>query len=345
MQYSCLCSSQPIMDVSFLFACLLATAGGLLTGAFALPMKFLNRWKWENVWLSFSLFGFVVVPAAIVGSAIPDLPALYGQVATARMALVVALGYLWGLGAVTYGLGMTRLGIGLGSAFVLGISTLVGTLLPIFMADDIALKWVPFVAGMAMLMAGIAACGLAGRGREIALAESAGGQKRQYVSGVVICVVAGAFSSLLNVGMVAGKPIQDVASRGSAAPWAAGNAVWPVVLFGGFLANATYCGYLLIRNRSLRLYASGGWREWLGTIAMGTAWIVGVLMYGAGAFFMGDLGPIIGWPVFLSLMVICSYLVGRLTGEWRRVPAPVVRRMNLGIATIVVSLFVIAYSR
>ncbi len=60
---------------------------------------------------------------------------------------------------------------------------------------------------------------------------------------------------------------------------------------------------------------------------------------------MGSLGPIIGWPVFMSLMVICAYLVGRFTAEWRGVPAAVIWRMNMGIAIIAVSLFVIGYSR
>jgi L-rhamnose-H+ transport protein len=60
---------------------------------------------------------------------------------------------------------------------------------------------------------------------------------------------------------------------------------------------------------------------------------------------MGNLGPIIGWPVFMSLMLVCAYLVGRFTGEWRGVNAAVIRRMNTGIAVTVVSLFFIGNSR
>lgn len=44
-------------------------------------------------------------------------------------------------------------------------------------------------------------------------------------------------------------------------------------------------------------------------------------------------------------MLICSYLVGRLTGEWTGAGAAVVRRMNTGIGIIVAALFLIGYSR
>lgn len=57
------------MSGSIAFAFVLAALGGLLTGAFALPMKFVTRWKWENTWLAFSFFGFVLIPAVIIGAA------------------------------------------------------------------------------------------------------------------------------------------------------------------------------------------------------------------------------------------------------------------------------------
>lgn len=332
------------MDTSMAFAFLLVSLGGLLTGVFALPMKFITRWKWENIWLSFSFFGFVLIPLVVLGSAIPNLREIYGQVLPARLLLIAAIGYLWGLGAVTYGLSIKRLGIGLGSAFVLGISTLLGTLLPIFMASQVSLKWLPFLTGLSMLLGGIAICGLAGRDRELAAAGSSGEPIQSYASGLVIRVVSGVLSCLLNVGMVTGAPIQEIARRGPTPRWAVGNVAWPILLFGGFLANASYCGYLFVRNSSSRLYLESGWRGWLGSFAMGAAWFIGLLMYGAGAIFMGSLGPIVGWPVFISLMVVSAYLAGRWTGEWHGAPSSITRRMNTGIALIVVSLFIIGYS-
>lgn len=45
----------------FAVALLLVTLGGLLTGAFAAPMKYLRRWRWENIWSAYSPFALVVI--------------------------------------------------------------------------------------------------------------------------------------------------------------------------------------------------------------------------------------------------------------------------------------------
>ena len=99
------------MDTSMAFAFLLVSLGGLLTGVFALPMKLITSWKWENIWLSFSFFGFFLIPVVVLRSAIPSLWGTYSQVALERVLLIAGIGYFWGLGAVTYGLSIDRLGM------------------------------------------------------------------------------------------------------------------------------------------------------------------------------------------------------------------------------------------
>jgi L-rhamnose-H+ transport protein len=329
----------------FATSLLLVTLGGLLTGAFAAPMKHLRRWRWENIWSAYSLFALVVIPVLAIGLMVPNLWGLYRALPVERSLLILGLGYCWGVGCATFGLGVDRLGMGLGFSLIMGISTLLGTVTPLFMAGKMNLKPVPFALGLGLLLVGIAICGLAGNRRERAAAASLGGPKRSYRAGLIICVVSGVLSSLFNIGMVAGRPVQEMAIAAGAPAWASGNAVWPMLLFGGFLANISYCGYLVRKNRSLELYWKGGWREWAGAFAMGAAWIGGVMMYGAGAFFMGELGPVLGWPMFTALMLVCAYLLGRLAGEWRDAAPDIVRSMNIGVFLSVASLFLIAYSR
>jgi L-rhamnose-H+ transport protein len=334
-----------MINPGFAVALLLVTLGGLLTGAFAAPMKYLRRWRWENIWSAYSLSALVVIPVAVIGSIVPRLWDLYRVLPGERSLLILGLGCCWGIGCATFGLGVDRLGMGLGFSLIMGISTLLGTLAPLLMAGQVELKGGLFALGLSVLLAGIAICGIAGNRRERAAAGAGGRPARGYGAGVAICVASGVLSSLFNTGMVAGKPLQEMALRAGAPAWAAGNAVWPLLLFGGFLSNLAYCAYLLRRNRTLALYWKAGWCEWGGAFAMGAAWIGGVMMYGAGAYFMGDLGPILGWPMFTSLMLVCAYLLGRLTGEWREAGTSVVRWMNTGVLLSVVSLFLIAYSK
>ena len=332
------------MTNTFPISFVLVSLGGVLTGVFTAPMKHLKRWRWENIWFIYALFAQVVIPWLVIGSVVPNLLYVYRSVPLSRLLLVLGLGYLWGLGSVTFGIGVDRLGAGLGFSLIMGISTLLGTLMPLFVSGPVDLKLLPFVLGLGFLLAGVALSGLAGMRRDRAGSESAGG-RRNFGIGLAICLASGVLSSFFNIGMVMAKPIQDLAARQGAPPWASGDAVWPVLLFGGFLANASYCGYLMRRNGTFGLFFQTAWREWTGAIAMGCAWILGVLAYGAGAWMMGPLGPVLGFPVFTALMLICAYGVGRLAGEWRGVAAGTVRWMSIAVALNVVSLFLIGYSR
>ena len=329
------------MTTSFLSAFLLVSVGGVLTGVFTGPMKYLTRWRWENIWLVYALIALLIIPWAVIGTMVPHLLSLYGQVPLPRLLLVLLLGTLWGIGSVTFGIGVDRLGAGLGFALIMGISTLLGTILPLFLSGLGSLKALPFVLGLVLLMSGVALSGFAGIRRErVALSK-----ERHFSTGLAICIASGVLSSFFNIGMVVAKPIQDLAITRGAPAWASGDAVWPILLFGGFLTNACYCGFLLTKNGTGRLFLqSSGW-EWSGAFVMGAAWIIGVLAYGAGAVGMGQLGPVLGFPIFTALMLVCAYGVGRISGEWRGVERTTVRWMNTAVMLNAISVFVIGYSR
>lgn len=329
------------MTTSSLPAFLLVCLGGVLTGVFTAPMKYLTRWRWENIWLVYAFFAQVIIPCAVIGAMVPHLLSLYGQVPAPRMILVLLLGTFWGIGSITFGIGVDRLGAGLGFALIMGIATLLGTVLPLFLTGPGNLKPLPFVLGLVLLMSGVALSGLAGMRRERAGSAKVG----SFAIGLAICIASGILSSLFNIGLVAAKPIQDLATTSGAPQWAAGDAVWPVLLCGCFLSTAVYCGFLFRKNRTGNLYFKAGLREWCGAFGMGAAWIIGVLAYGAGAMAMGQLGPVLGFPVFTALMLVCAYGAGRLLGEWRGVDLTTVRWMNAAVMLNVISVFVIGYSR
>ena len=329
------------MKTSSLPAFLLVCLGGVLTGVFTAPMKYLTRWHWENIWFVYALFAQLIIPCAVIGTVIPHLLSLYEQVPTPRLVLVLLLGTFWGIGSVAFGIGVDRLGAGLGFALIMGISTLLGTVLPLLLAGPSSLKLLRFVLGLVLLMSGVALSGWAGMRREREVSP----KERYYAKGLAICIASGVLSAFFNIGLVVAKPIQDLAAHRGAPQWASGDAVWPVLLFGCFLANATYCGFLFTKNGTGRLYfRTGGW-EWCGAFGMGAAWIIGVLAYGAGAMSLGQLGPVLGFPIFTALMLVCAFGVGRISGEWRGADRSTVRWMNTAVMLNVISVFVIGYGR
>ena len=333
------------MEASLLLGLLIASAGGMLSGAFAYPMARIKQWEWENIWLAYAFFGFVLIPTGVVAATFPGFLSVYAE-SGRRILLVLLLGHLWGWGSTAFGLGVARLGMSLAFALILGIVTLVGTTVPLLLAKETLVRGIPFLAGLALLLIGIGLFGLAGHWREQEKGGAGGthAQSAGYMTGVVICLISGVLSSAFNIGVPMAQPVQELAAARGAGAWATANIYWPALLFGGFLANFAYCAYLLVSNRTFPRFRTGGWKEWGGTLFMGTFWMSGVFLYGFAAFRLGGQGPVLGWPVYMSFTILTAYGLGVLAGEWEGVRGRSPRLMKVALATMIVALFIIARS-
>ncbi len=325
---------------NLLLPMLLVAAGGLLAGIFAFPMKRIHDWNWENIWFAYSCFGFLLIPFLLVNSTVPNLRGVYQSVPLSCLIAVIAAGYAFGWGSALFGVGIHRLGMGLGFSLILGITTILGALAALLFTGTGSIHMSSLLLGLLLLVFGLAFCGRAGalRNQDDINASTSG----SYMVGLVLCVLSGCLSAAFNVGAAASRPIQVAALAQGAAGWAAANAFWPLLLLGGFLGNATYCGILFIKNKSFGLFWSAGVSGWGITFAMGAIWISGVLLYGLGSFQMGPFGTVLGWPVFTSLMVLSAYFLGLLTGEWRGATRRSLVWMNGGVLVIAAALFLVA---
>ena len=52
-------------------------------------------------------------------------------------------------------------------------------------------------------------------------------------------------------------------------------------------------------------------------LIMAILWFFSTALYGIATQWLGDLGVVVGWAVFMSLIVITASILGILTGEWR----------------------------
>ena len=112
---------------------LLVLIAGLFQGSFLLPSKWLRDWKWENYWLLFSISAYLICPWLLAIATVPNLWRLYQNLESSIAIPVVLFGLGWGLGAVTFGLGIEALGLALGFAVIVGVATIAGTLLPMWL--------------------------------------------------------------------------------------------------------------------------------------------------------------------------------------------------------------------
>jgi len=309
-------------------------AAGAIGSACLLPLKFVRGWKWENSWLVFALFAYLLFPVSTALATIPALADVYAAAGAGTIARVAIFGLGWGASVVMLGLAVAAAGLAVSNAIILGCSISLGSLIPLVMYDAAKLFSVDglrIVAANTLLLGGVVLCAAAGYWRDhpVATPEPATRPRRRVL---LLCFVAGVLTPLLNVALAAGAPITAAAEAAGAAPHQAANAVWALAVGIGSTPSMLYCTGLLSRF--------GTWSEFktnsagnLGLcVLMGALFIVSTIGYGSGALKMGPLGPAIGWPVYVSSLLIGNSFWGWLTGEWRGAPFHAAAAMLTGVA-------------
>jgi len=337
-----------IVEEKIMTGYILVLAAGLFQGSFMLPMKFTRRWAWENTWLVFSTTAYLVWPWALAFLTLPHLAAILGSTSGRSLVLIGVFGLGWGLGAVTFGLGVDKLGLALGFTVIIGLAASAGALIPMVVlapAKLVQRQGLLTIAALALVLAGIALCSWAGKLREPEGDSATGKTSHSYTLGLAICVASGLFSSCGNLGFAFGKEVIQKAIEQGAAESMAGNSLWALITVPLFVCNAGYCLWLLRRHHTAKLFFKDetGHYWFLGAL-MGFLWIAGFVCYAPGTRRLGSLGTSVGWSIMMSAMVITANLWGFLTGEWKGASRRAHQFLVSGIGILIVAICVVGYA-
>src|SRR5581483_5325324 len=114
-----------------------AFLSGICNGLFSAPMKVIPRWKWENIWAVFVLTSCLAIPIGIVSATVPDYARVFAQAPRAAVICALVFGFAWGFGAILFGLGVDRLGVSLANTLVIGLSSALGSLVPLVLGGKV----------------------------------------------------------------------------------------------------------------------------------------------------------------------------------------------------------------
>jgi L-rhamnose-H+ transport protein len=339
------------MSSMLLAGALLAIVSGLMNGSFTLPMRFLGRWEWENVWSVFIVVSCLLMPAAIVGLTAPQSWGVLAHAPAHALWIAVLTGFAWGFGAVLFGQSVSAIGISLANTLVLAVSSALGSVLPILLLSPEKLfdpSGKKILAGVTVELAGIALCGWAGRLREQNAgvgAERGGmvGHARPIGIALLMATGSGVLSAVFNIGFSLAQPIADAGSAAGLSQFSSTNLIWVVMLAAGSVANLGFCGILFKRNGSVKKFAQPGKTRLYGlSTLMALLWGGSIFVYGASTPRLGALGTAIGWPLSLAVGLLLANIIGITLGEWRQAPARARRWMYSGIAVLVVAVFLLS---
>jgi len=315
----------------------LILAAGVLGGTVLAPMKYVRGWKWENLWLLYSACAYLMFPWLVGFLTVPHLLSVYGGVDARTVLTTGAFGLAWGFAVVLYGVGADIVGLSLTSGIILGSSVALGSLLPLTFlpsARESAGSMTAIVAVNVLMLAGVVLCAWSGHVRESAQTAAAERPRDpRFRMGILICFAAGLLATLFNIALAYGAPIARQAERIGADPFNASNAVWSLAVSLGSLPSLVYTTHKLRRNRTWTVYGEGHpARNAVLCVLMGVMWISSTVLYGSAAGMLGPLGTVIGWPIYMSSMILANNFWGWATGEWRRAGGRAVALMTAGIA-------------
>lgn len=334
---------------------LLVVVGGLMEGTYTVALMRTPKWKWEHTWGLGSLFALILIPWPVAFLTVPNLSQVYHQVSSGTIIVTALFGLGWGVGSIFFGLGVKFVGVALGISLIMGIIAAFGSAGPLlFQNPQMFLQpaGIILTLGLIIMILGVIVCALAGNRKVQDLSEKIGDStessvktRKVFIAGLIICVLSGLLSPLLNYAFIFGADIQNAAVASGANQAFSVNAIWSIVYTVNYMLNFFYCVFLIIRNKNMNVFIENSQiKYWGWALFIGILWPLGITLYGIGASKLGDFGAYAGFPMMLVCSILGSNLVGALIGEWKGTKESTKRTMKIGVSILIIAAILFAYS-
>ena len=320
---------------------LLLIFASFFQGTFGLGMKYMNPMSWESWWVVHVLVAMILFPMIWAIIAIPDLFEIISNSPKDAIYLAMLFGFLWGIGGIMFGVSVPYIGLSLTMGIVMGLAGSAGSLIPLFQIENATSQpsFPYIIVGLLISLIGVAITAKAGIERDKLL--STDNKSSNIVKGILIAVTCGLLSSLLNVGFANAAPIADKAREYGVIARNSSLAAWVVVLWGAFMMNFGYAIFLLIKNNSWKTFSfKNAKNAYKWSFIAGFCWFAALGVYGQGAALLGEIGPVIGWPILLGLSLIISNYWAYMSGEWKNASKPF-NKLLLGLLVLIISAVVL----
>ena len=332
--------------------------GGFAAGSFYMPFKKVKGWAWESYWIVGGFFSWLIIPALAAFLTLPGFSNIISETDASTKLITFLMGLLWGIGGLTYGLGIRYLGMSLGNSVILGFCSTFGALVPSIYYDIYpAVGKVAFtdmlgshggklvLLGILICIVGIGALGKAGMIKEKEWAREnklSGNEEFNLVKGLIIATISGILSAFFNFGIEAGKPMANMAVDQGHNPLFQNNVIFIVLLWGGFTTNFIWSIILNIKNKTIGDYVNRKTpiaANYLYSGLAGTIWFLQFFFYGMGESKLGNGAS--SWILHMATIILTGNLWGIYLKEWSGVSKKALTTFVLGILLMLASIILV----
>jgi hypothetical protein len=190
--------------------------------------------------------------------------------------------------------------------------------------------------------------GIAGMKLERALqaAAPATQEKKNTLTGVIICVLAGLFSSGCNVAFHVGNKggIDSICVNQFGNPvWLSGLSVWTLIFLGGLISSFGFSTIRLCQNNSWKNFGNeGAGMNIFLALLMAIGHFACLFFYGLGGSMVGALGTSVGFAIFQSGSVLIGNGLGFMTGEWKEASGESKKWLAGGLAVLIAGIIIVS---
>ena len=290
---------------------ILLLLAGLAQGSFGLGYKKYPPFSWAAFWGIYCLLGIVISCGFAALCAPTAIPQMFSK-GLSYCAAPLFCGALWGLSAIGFSKGITIIGMSLVYGISMGISTIVGSVLPMILSKTLPVGRSAFffTVGLVLTLLGVVLVTAAGVKRD-------GGAKSSK-AGVILSILSGLGSGAMNVGFTQSEDFGTFMLENGFGATAVSAVRWSPVLFGGCLAGALWCICEITAKKEWKTVTDKGAGKRVAVLfGVAIVWYAALLLYGLSSGMLGELGSTAGWILFNALALIISVGWGLRTGEWK----------------------------
>jgi len=326
--------------------------GAICGGSFGLPSKFVKKGTpWETLWGPFFLFVTILLPTSIFPFIAKGLFATCSEAGFAGIFKPVIFGFLWGLGSMTLGISFSIIGLSLAYALNYGAQIATGGMGPFIIHHSEQLTTThgfTIMAGVAVCIVGVIACGRAATLKSKSQAGDSGGQVvltgEKLIKGLIVAVLSGVLCACYGIAVSYGGEVTEISVAQHGNPgWRAAFVVAALILWGGSVSACGYCVYKLCKNKTWGTLAQPGIGKILFiALVMALLHDGAILFFGVGASKLGTLGVAIGYAAFMSFAIIVGNINGFLTKEWKGASKQSIYWIAGGIIILIIGVSLLA---
>lgn len=304
------------------------------------PQKKLQQWSWQTYWLAQAAVCWLILPVLAAWITIPHLGEVLREAPSGAMLSSFLLGAAYGIGGTAFGMAIRYIGFSLTYAFAVGISCVLGTLLPPVLHGTLMQVLEQqgagyIMSGLLLGIMGIVLCGASGRMKEKDIqARTNHFEQFNMAKGLPVCILAGILSAFYGLSLDQGAPIAEVAVKYGAGDLS-GNVIYIFSNTGAFVTTALYCLFLHrkegtgkeffklpeVATSGVQAEAGAGIRKgillhnYLLSILTGVLWYGQFFFYGLGHVRLGAY-QFSSWSIHMIMLVMISAILGIIMKEW-----------------------------